>query len=146
MIRQQKHIVSWILAVHILLSSVGLALHKRICQMPEMGTTVSYFVPGEDNCCAQKSARKHCHKPSNRKPINPCCQFESDFWQVDYSTPLSLGGAIDFSPLWVLMDNSFFYQPSNLLIFNQLAFDFYTDTSPPRSGREILLRSGILLI
>jgi hypothetical protein len=146
MIRQQKHIVSFVLAVHILLSSVGIALHKRICSMPEMGTSISLFVADDEACCAKKTT-KHCQKPvKKRPPVNPCCEFESDFLKTDFNTPISASLEIDFQILATIIELPFAYQPDNLLIINQLAIPLYTDTSPPLSGREILLQKHTLLI
>jgi hypothetical protein len=140
MIRQQKHIVSFVLAVHILLSSVGLALHTRICSMPEMGTQVSLFVADEDACCSREST-EHCHQPiKKRPPVNPCCEFESDFLKADFNAPISDSWELDFQAWVGMMELPFVYQSYNLLISSQLANCFYTDTSPPLSGRQILLQ------
>jgi hypothetical protein len=145
MIRKYRNIISLALAIHILLSSVGVALHIRHCQMPEMGKSISVFIPEQDHCCAKKKA-SHCAKTNQRKPVNPCCEFKSDFFKTDYNTPLSASLSLDFQVFVGVIELPFSYQPTHLLIFNQLEPDFYTDVSPPASGRQILLQKNTLLI
>jgi hypothetical protein len=140
MARQKKHILSLILAIHILLSSVGVALHTRSCQMPEMGTSISFIVPENAACCAQKSAQDCHHSPKKRPPVNPCCAFESDFVKADFNTPISDSWQLDFQAWVTIVALPLAYQSSNLLISSQLDNLFYTDTSPPLSGRQILLQ------
>lgn len=131
-----------------MLSSVGVTLHKRTCSMPGMGEVYALFsLP--DTCCGKEISKKHCEEDSGtqkRVPLDPCCDFSLDFWNVDHQTQvlssLDLSAQVHFTPVTLpeLYDLDIHFSLSDFSIYDP------DDSPPPKSARELLIFHHVFII
>lgn len=138
-----KNITLYLLTLSILLASVGMPLHIRICAMPDMGMEKRIFVQPKSCCDHSETEKTHCE--AEETPLNPCCSFDKDYLKLDFNFKNYTNEIPDFAKAFYLIETIDFQFFIIDILSTQLA-SFYTDTSPPKSGRQILLSKNCLLV
>ncbi len=136
-----RSIVAGILAIVVLISTVGFTIKRHSCLT--MAITKTYLIESPLGCCTHKKEKKKgCHQAEqvNKK----CCEFSSEHHvlEVDKNTASRMNLVIPvFANAISLIDLPF-------LIPAEIETDSFTKgrEPPERSCRGILLQSRILRI
>lgn len=151
-----KKIASISLSLSILLASMGITLHENFCKTTGQ-KKVSFLIKQKNDCCLKtqhhsedKKCKTHQHKRQKQDTCNhsqekDCCDYEISYLKADLTTRFQQ--SIDFSFLQAFLPNpTFSFFQEKLITDSDTSFLFYTDTSPPSSGRKhIILKQSFLL-
>ncbi len=142
-----QHSLLYLLSFQILIASVGIPLHKRSCAMLEMDDQVALFSP-PPTCCEEmwpEYAQDQHHTKDKAPPVDPCCDFSADFFKVDFKVVIQpdLDQQVSFFGLLPFVPS---YEHSFLAAYLEKEIHLYTDSSPPNTGRQIILLKQSLLI
>lgn len=144
-----------VLVILVLMSSLGVPLHKRICLM-KGEQTVAFFDLHLLGCCNKNPKKSHCHAAvqpcklvAERAKISTsgkkCCEFTVDLLKVDLKTA-AFDNLSNMSIGWTWVGQMFDYlgwTPYNR--HSQIKY-FYTNNSPPSTGRDIIILHQSFLI
>ncbi|GAB4397937.1 MAG: hypothetical protein OHK0053_15470 [Microscillaceae bacterium] len=136
-----QHIASYGLAAHLLILSIGLPVHKRSCQMPEMGNVYQLFSP-PTTCCGKEAPRDFSHDCAPEKapftPLDPCCDFSLTYWQIDLETSLPSDLQIEVSASTLALPRFFLLPPLGASFEPEDLIFSLAEDPPPLSGRDRL--------
>lgn len=108
-----KSIVFVAIASFLFVGSIGVSIFSKVC--PEDGVNISYFVPGENECCkreanpshGEESCGDHCTKKQEATE-DDCCSTSSELIQVklDFLNKVQVK-AVSFEmaevqPVWIV--------------------------------------------
>lgn len=145
--RKLKSFFVLTLAFSVLTGSVGMAATKRFCAM--LGgevTAMEMQAMEKKGCCSSKP------KPASKAPANTksyftktdCCSVSTDFQKLDLEAGLSLQKiTLEAAPAPLPFSFSF---STVRVAWVKSTWPFYSDTSPPLSGRDRLHRLQVLTI
>lgn len=144
-----------VLAILVLMSSLGVPLHKRICLM-KGEQTVAFFDRHLLDCCNKNPKISHRHaavqpcKLSDESAIintsaKKCCEFTVDLLKVDLKTA-AFDNLSNMSIDWIWFGQTFDYLGWTPYDRHGQIKYFYTDTSPPFTGRDIIIQHQSFLI
>ncbi|MEJ8755817.1 hypothetical protein WG947_02315 [Pontibacter sp. H259] len=129
-----RHIVLLVLALSIALGSVGIALGQQLCQMVMVGSTAT----------PEKEMSGCCSESDSSDSEDDCCTLKVTYKKLDLVTTAKAEitkKAFEFTPFIVP-------QPLQFIPVKATAQTIltYSDSSPPLSGRDILLVKGTLQV
>ncbi|NJL13967.1 MAG: hypothetical protein HC913_13820 [Microscillaceae bacterium] len=136
-----QHIASYGLAAHLLLLSIGLPIHKRTCQMPEMADVYQLFSP-PTTCCGKEAPPDFSHACAPEKapftPLEPCCDFSLTYWQIDLETSLPGDLQMETSAWMLALPQAFLLPPLGTSFVPEALIFSLAEDPPPLSGRDLL--------
>jgi hypothetical protein len=128
-----RTILTLLLALCIMLSSVGVALSNQLCLMAGMKMVSPQGQT--DNCC---------HKPSSKNTKDNCCKVKVSFEKLEPVATLKqfhLKAPLLFPPAPQE------YAPlRQLIVLQDHRLFTYSDSSPPLSGRKLLHFIQVLIV
>lgn len=149
-------ISSILLSLSVLLASTGITLHKHICNVTGEKQT-SLIINKSNTCCLktnhhskEKDCKIHQHKKSKQETCNhskekDCCDYEISYLKADFDTNIKQD--FKFSFLQVFLPNSTFsFFREDLQTNTDKSFLAYSGTSPPISGRKLLILKQSFLL
>lgn len=144
------------LAGLVLMSSSGVTVFKQTCLM--MGTqTVALFHPHEPDCCDKPEKKDksmsaddctHMSIPQEHKVVKPtaCCDISVDLIKADIQNSVSKSTDNSFKSPFIFITNTP-YSFENIVCNKNLHLKyFFADSSPPLSGRTLIIRKQSFLL
>ncbi|HAS40278.1 MAG TPA: hypothetical protein DCS93_07355 [Microscillaceae bacterium] len=140
------------LAVLVLMSSTGVAIHKQTCLM--MGEqTVALFHAHKPDCCDQPKADKasmmdDCdHMPSKieAKP-KKCCALSVDLIKAEFKKTVSNDSGKAFQKYWATVAKNELHWYGDFHFLDPTPKYSFSDSSPPLTGREIITHKQSFLL
>ncbi|MDX2305530.1 MAG: hypothetical protein NW226_22145 [Microscillaceae bacterium] len=147
-----QHIGIYALTINILLASIGVPLHTRSCEMPDMEDVSRLFSPPE--MCFADLKKDHgketnpCKKTTDpsHQPIDPCCDFSSVLLNVDFLSLELESQTLKTSPVCLIATLPSFESYHLLKFYSTELLIICANSPPPLSGRNIILRKQSFLI
>lgn len=138
-----QHIVVLAMAFSILTGSVGMAATERFCAMLGMVPKASAMEKMEKAGCCEKKEKPACpDAPVLDK--EDCCSVTTTYHNLEVESTLKLT-KVELVAVPVFLSNPFPLPPvQKVAALN--TWLFYSDTSPPLAGRDLLHRLHILNI
>ncbi len=139
-----RHIVVLALAFSILTGSVGMAATVRFCAMLGVSLNASAQLATEKMSCCTKPDKPDCSKEAE-KSNKKCCTVALTHQKLSLESPTKFA-KVEFLSLPAALANPF---PLPLVASDGpvvITGSFYSDTSPPLAGRDLLTRLQILNI
>ena len=141
-----------ILAILVLMSSTGVAIHKQTCLM--MGEeTVALFHAHKPDCCDKPEAKKasmmdDCDHMPNKVEAKPkkCCALSVDLIKADFKKTVSNDSDKAYQKYWITTANNELYWYSSFHFLDSTPKYSFTDSSPPLTGREIITHKQSFLL
>lgn len=124
---KQSHTILLLLALSILLSSVGIGLSEKLCRMAGFGAMAA---PASSECCL-----------STDTSDSDCCEEHVSYEKLE---PVSTIKHLQVPVFFLTVAKPLLpQQPVTLLAAEVLT---YSDNSPPLAGRKLLQRYQVLIV
>ena len=143
------------LAILVLMSSTGVTVFKQTCLM--MGAqTVALFHADELGCCSKADKAKkmammdnceHHQAPMNHQlEAKECCTLSVDLIKAEFPQTLSDESGEAYTQHWTISakNEPVWYQVGHVL--NVTPRYLFTDSSPPLTGRHIIIHKQSFLL
>lgn len=147
-----KKSVALLLAILVLTSSAGVPLYTQTCLM-EGEETLTLFQAHTPDCCKDSTPQlttpcnQHIDKASQHLASKPkkCCDLSVDLLKADIQSQVL--GNTDFNTLAgiVLIPQIYNYLNRLPLTYTPARY-FYTDSSPPISGKTLIIHKQSFLL
>ncbi|MFC6999195.1 HYC_CC_PP family protein [Rufibacter roseus] len=138
-----QHIVLLAMAFSILTGSVGMAATERFCAMLGMAPSAMAVEKMEKAGCCAKEEKPVCpDAPVLEK--KDCCSLTTTHQKLEVESTLKLT-KVEMLAIPAFISNPFPLPPVQEAVVLS-TWPFYTDTSPPLAGRDLLHRLHILNI
>lgn len=144
-----KKSVACLLAALVLTSSAGVPLYKQTCLMMDAEKLTFFQAP--DCCPTKKTTATKCHhkkqKHSKSLHIKPtkCCDLSVDFIKVELQSGSTNKVDIKWNNVAILLPYTLDYLQSTPSFFTPAKY-FYTDVSPPLSGKHRIIQKQSFLL
>jgi hypothetical protein len=136
--------VLFLLVFSLLTGSVGVAATQQFCAMLGMSSSTAAAAEMKAMGCCAKQEKPACPAGAASVDKTPCCSSATIFHKLDITTSLKLS-KLEFSVAPPMLVHSFLLPPPVLPLVTE-KWPFYTDTSPPLAGKDLLHRLHILNI
>lgn len=124
------------MAMFLFVGSIGVGIFSKVC--PEDGVNISYFVPGENECCKREAQQKDCGDccaSEHEKPADDCCDISVELVKVkldflnDFQVKAVIFTSNEVQPVWV----------SEAIVPVATIFTASGSDPPPIQGRDRLV-------
>jgi len=139
-----RHIVVLAMAFSVLTGSVGMAATQRFCAMLGMAASPAAADKMEKMGCCSKREKPGCPDSPKLEKKN-CCSVSTTYNKLEVESALKFS-KVELLALPAAIANPFPLPPVAFTVSTASTWPFYSDTSPPLGGRDLLLRLSILNI
>ncbi|KAA3437540.1 hypothetical protein [Rufibacter hautae] len=139
-----RHIVLLVVAFCLLTGSIGVAATHRFCAMLGMSQMEEAGLKSDGSDCCAAEKKSSCPAEVTKVDQQSCCSFSVTYHKLDIPSILKFS-KVELLAISPMLTTSFLVPPvATVPVIGSWAF--YSDSSPPLAGRELLHRLHTLIV